>query len=80
MPADDAPGREPAIVLSHAYWVGHLGADPNVLNSRMLLNGQPVLVVGVAPRGFRSLPTGNDPDFFAPLSMIGTHLAGLGSE
>jgi predicted permease len=72
IPADDAPGREPVIVLSHAYWTGHLGADPKVLNSRMLLNGQPVLVVGVAQRGFRSLLTGNDPDFFAPLSMMST--------
>lgn len=76
VPADDVPGREAAIVLSHAYWAGRLGGDPKVLNSRMLLNGQPVLVVGVAPRGFRSLLTGNDPDFFAPLSMIGAISSG----
>jgi predicted permease len=76
IPADDAPGREPALVLSHAYWMEHLGADPRVLNSRMLLNGQPVLVVGVAARGFRSLLAGRDPDFFAPLSMIGAISSG----
>jgi predicted permease len=70
MPSDDAPGREPAIVLSYDYWVGHLGADPDTRNRRILMNNQPARVVGVAPRGFRSLVTGNDPDFFAPLSAM----------
>ena len=72
LPSDDAPSQAPVAVLSYAYWVGRLGADPNVLNSQISLNGKPVLVVGVAPRGFRGLLTGRDPDFFAPLSMMGT--------
>jgi predicted permease len=71
LPSDDAHNQAPVIVLSHGYWVGHLGADPNVLNTQISLNGKPALVVGVAPRGFRGLLTGRDPDFFAPLSMIG---------
>lgn len=70
IPADDAAGRDPAIVLSYAYWVGHCGADRGVLNSQILMNRQPVTVVGVAPRGFRGLLTGRDPDFFAPISMM----------
>jgi predicted permease len=69
-PADDTPASQPAIVLGHAFWSTHLGADPKILNSRMLLNGQPVLVVGVAPRGFRGLLPGNDPDCYASLSMM----------
>ena len=70
IPSDDAPGRNPAIVLSYAYWAAHLGADARVLNSRMRMNNQPVQVVGVAPRGFRGLLTGRDPEFFAPMSMM----------
>jgi hypothetical protein len=69
MPADDRNGSEPAIVLSHAYWKSKLGGDAAVLNSRVLLNARPVIVVGVAPPGFRGLLPGNNPDFFAPLSM-----------
>ncbi|MGA2135592.1 MAG: ABC transporter permease [Bryobacteraceae bacterium] len=69
IPTDDAPGRDPVVVLSYAYWMGHFGGDPNVLNQRILMNRQPVTVVGVAPRGFRSLLAGSDPDFFAPISM-----------
>ncbi|MGA2576082.1 MAG: ABC transporter permease [Bryobacteraceae bacterium] len=77
VPADDAPDREPVIVLSYAYWTGHFGADPRVLNSRMLMNGQPALVAGVTPRGFRGLLTGRDPDFFAPMSMMGMISPGM---
>lgn len=77
VPSDDAPGRSPVIVISYAYWAGHLGADPRVLNSRMLMNGQPVLVAGVSPRGFRGLLTGRDPDFFAPISMMGMVSPGM---
>jgi predicted permease len=69
-PADDAPGRDAVIVLSYAYWSNQLAADPAILNSQMLMNGRPVLVVGVAPRSFRGLISGNAPDFFAPLSMM----------
>jgi predicted permease len=76
-PSDDAPGQNPVVVLSYAYWIGHLGADPRVLNSRMLMNGQPVLVAGVSPRGFRGLLTGRDPDFFAPMSMMGMISPGM---
>jgi len=72
IPSDDAPGQNPVIVLSYSYWLAHLGADPSVLNSQMLMNGQPVVVVGVAPRGFRGLLPGRDPDLFAPLSMMST--------
>ncbi len=70
LPSDDGvPGQDPVVVLSYSYWTSHLGGDPAVLNTRILLNAQPVLIVGVAPRGFRSLNAGQTPDCFAPLSM-----------
>jgi predicted permease len=72
VPADDQRGAQTnAIVLSYSYWAGHLGSDPNVLNNQVLMNNHAVLVVGVAQRAFRSLVSGNTPDFFAPISMIG---------
>jgi|HubBroStandDraft_4_1064222.scaffolds.fasta_scaffold864270_1 putative ABC transport system permease protein len=52
---DAAPCQNPIIVISYAYWVGYLGADPTVLNRQMSMNGQPVLVAGFAPRGFCGL-------------------------
>ena len=68
--ADDAPGQNPVVVLSYSYWAGRLGADPNVLNTQIRVNGQPALIVGVAPRGFRSLLSENSPGAFAPVSMV----------
>ncbi|MFN7992493.1 MAG: ABC transporter permease [Bryobacteraceae bacterium] len=69
--ADDKLGQNPVVVLGHAWWESHLGADPGVVNSRIFVNGQPAIVAGVAPRGFRGLLSGNDPDFYAPFSSIG---------
>lgn len=77
VPADDALNQYPVIVLSYSYWSGHLGSDPRIVNSRLLMNGQPVQVAGVAPRGFRGLLTGTDPDFFAPMSMMGLISPGM---
>ncbi len=49
---DDAPGAPGAVVLSDRFWRERFGADPEVLGRKVLLNGDPYLVVGVMPRGF----------------------------
>ena len=52
-PDDDrAIGESPVVVLSHGYWQTRFGADPNVLNETIIVNGQTLTIVGVAPRGF----------------------------
>ena len=48
-PADDgAPGANPAVVLSHHYWVRRFARDPNVLGRKILVNDYPMNVVGVS--------------------------------
>jgi predicted permease len=71
MLSDDAPAQSPVVVLGYAYWAEHLGADLHVLNATILVNNQPALVVGIAPRGFRGIISGRDPEFYAPFSMMG---------
>ena len=39
-------------MLSHAYWTTPFAADPAVLNQRLIVNGQTLTIVGVAPRDF----------------------------
>jgi predicted permease len=56
-------------VLSHAFWTTRLGANPNVLNSTMIVNGQGLTIVGVAPRGFSSTTLGVEPEVFVPMTM-----------
>ena len=58
-------------VLSFNYWETHLGADPNVLNTVLTINGQPMTIVGVAPRGFKGTTMDSDPDVFVPITMKG---------
>lgn len=49
---DDRPGAAPITVVSHGFWQQELGGDPNVIGRRIELEGAPVEVVGVMPRGF----------------------------
>ena len=51
-PADDAPHAAPVIVLNHGAWVRRFGGDPSIVGQSLRLDGEPVQVVGVAPRGF----------------------------
>ena len=71
-PADDqVPGEHPVVVVSHDFWQTQLGGDPDILNRSIVVNGAPMTVVGVAPRGFRGTTLGSQPDLFVPLSMRG---------
>jgi predicted permease len=69
-PSDEgAPGANPVVMLSHAYWSSHFGADPAILNRTVALNGHPFVVVGVVEAKFHGLTQGNSPDLFVPLTM-----------
>jgi predicted permease len=69
-PADDqSVGAHFVVVLSHDYWQTRMGSDPGALNGTLMVNGQPMTVVGVAPKGFRGTTLGIEPDIFVPLTM-----------
>ncbi|MGE5278361.1 MAG: ABC transporter permease [Acidobacteriota bacterium] len=66
--ADDrAPGAHPVAVLSHGYWTRRFGADPGILNKAIVVNGQPLTVVGVAREGFAGIQPGRPADLFVPM-------------
>ncbi len=69
-PADDLTiGAHRVVVLSHAYWRSRFGEDPSILNDTVMINGEPMTVVGVAPRGFHGTTTEDSPEVFVPLTM-----------
>lgn len=69
-PDDDrTPGEHFVTVLGYDYWERHFGSDPDVLNSTLVINGHPMTVVGVAPRGYRGPTLGSAPDVYVPLTM-----------
>ncbi len=70
LPDDDrAPGTGPVAVLSHEYWETTFGAQRSVVGSTIVVNGQSLTVVGVAPRGFRGTTIGTFPSLFVPITM-----------
>jgi predicted permease len=69
-PDDDrTPGAHFLVVLAHEYWRTAFDASPAILNRTLVVNGQPMTVIGVAPAGFGGTVLGNRPDVFLPLSM-----------
>ena len=69
-PADASGiGGEYVVVLGHGYWETQLGADPSVLNTILTVNGQPLTIIGVAPRGFKGTTMGSVPDVYVPVTM-----------
>jgi len=69
-PSDDVtPGGHPVLMLGHGYWLRRFGGDPGVLGQALSVNGQPMSVIGIAPRGFHGIAVGADPDLFVPMAM-----------
>jgi predicted permease len=65
---DDRPGApNPVAVLSHDGWRRHFAGAPDVVGRELRLNGQVFTVVGVTPRGFRSLIPGLAPALWLPI-------------
>ncbi len=51
-PEEEQPGKESIAVLSYSLWQRRFGSDQSIVNKSIHLNGTPILVVGVAPKGF----------------------------
>jgi predicted permease len=70
LPEDEtAPGANPVVVFSHAYWQRRFAGNPALVGARVTLEGQPYTVIGVTRAGFRGTKVGSDTDFWVPLTM-----------
>jgi predicted permease len=56
-------------VLSDDYWRRRFAAREDIINKTLVVNGQPLTIIGVAPRGFTGTTIGARPQVFVPLSM-----------
>ncbi len=67
-PFEDRPGSpSPVAILSHDGWLRYFAGSPDVVGREVRLNSRPFTIVGVAPRGFRSLIAGFSPDLWLPI-------------
>ena len=63
---DDAPLREPRVILSHDFWQRRMAANPDIVGQSVTVDGVPHTVVGIAPDDFR----GHFHFFQAPGSLL----------
>ena len=69
-PADDTtPGTSSVVVLSHDFWINKLAGRSDVLNQQIFVNGRPLTIVGVTPRGFFGVQLGFNPDVFVSITL-----------
>lgn len=51
--AEEDPGRDAVVVLSHGLWTRRYGADPSIVGREIRIDGEPRTVVGVMPPRMR---------------------------
>ena len=64
-PADNAP----VLVLGYTFWKAHFPADAPVIGKSVLINGHPVTIIGVAPKGFHGISALVDMQGYLPIGM-----------
>jgi predicted permease len=55
--ADQLPGAARVVMLSYVYWQRRFGEDQAVIGKSLIVNAQPVQIVGVMPAGFGVVDT-----------------------
>jgi hypothetical protein len=60
-PLDDRPAAPPAAVLSYRAWQTRSASDPSLVGSTLIVDRQPVTVVGIAAQSFFGDTLRSDP-------------------
>ena len=80
------PGDSSAAVVSWPYWKSRFNLDPSILGRRVMVDGVPLTIVGVAPPEFCGLLVGYKPQIWAlaspsmQLALIGRLKPGVSIE
>src|SRR4051812_46794389 len=77
-PEDDQESAPATAVVSYEFWRGRLGATPDVVGKKIVVNALPVTILGVAPPEFFGLEPGNSPGLYVPLAMYSAEQARQG--
>jgi predicted permease len=65
-----APGADPVVVLSYDYWRSRFVNNPSIVGRTISINGHPITVVGVAPKGFLGPAPIIETQAYLPLGMF----------
>ena len=70
--AEEQPGANlPVAIVNHDYWVSE-GRRPDILGETVLVNAEPLTIVGVAAAGFTGSSVLFRPEVWLPLGLSGT--------
>jgi predicted permease len=70
--AREEQAGDPVVVLSHGLWQRRFGSDPAVLNTHVRVDGRPMRVIGIGPRGFRGTIVAFESDLWVPIRSTPT--------
>jgi predicted permease len=72
----NSPGADTVVVLSYRYWQTRFRGDPGVIGKAASVNGHPVTIVGVGPKGFFGPTPLFEMEAYLPLNMMTVETAG----
>ena len=67
---DQAPDRNPVVVLSDELWRSRFGGSPDALGREFTVNGIAFKIIGVAPPEFHGFHPGNPEQLWMPTMML----------
>ncbi len=77
---DRTIGESPVVVLGYDYWQTRFGGSREVLNDTLIVNGQALTIVGVAPEGFEGTTLGSRPQIYVPITLRTLMSPGFASD
>ena len=72
----EAQGAPRVTVLGHALWQDRFGGDPSLVGENIMINGQSLEVIGIAPAGFGGLNRFWPADLFVPVTLVDDMMLG----
>lgn len=77
--SDDLPGAEPRLVLGYRLWQQRFSGDPGIVGHPIVVNGQPIVIVGIAPEGFLGPERAQAAELWIPISAASRISASQGT-
>jgi predicted permease len=74
---DGTPGANPVVVLSYDFWKTQFASAPDVIGRKVLVNQNPMTVIGVAAPSFRGIDVGEVPSLWIPAAMSAQAIPGF---
>jgi predicted permease len=68
-PEEDLPRGEKVVVLSHGFWERRYASDPQIIGKRILLGGDPHVVIGIIGPDFDFRDLGPAPEVWVPFQL-----------